>query len=671
MASPSYVPYTPQRSASSISALQLPGSSAVSPPPHGPSPLGGTTPSRTSSGIVRPASRTLGSDSAGQGLRAPQPTRPAQLRGLSGAPGSGAAGGQGAFAARQHATPPPGPTSPLGSTPASPPPPGTSARPTPPPSTFPFSSVSASQSPFSPGTPERARSPEKGPVAQLQLQHAAGDAGARGGRARSPRRMPYQAGFQPQGVRRDRSDEFAAQRGKCSEARKLDEGRLARRLEKLIALHFPAKPEVPAAVATPKSSPLYSLTSFSDSLRGRSAKELWRTAVGNVDIDVERAEQAIVKWQDDHDATHCPICTYSASFGVRARRHHCRLCGRVVCFLPPTPLSQYPEPTISSPIEGEAPTAPTKPIRRERCSTFITYEYQALSSGSSEEKKPYGVVVEIPPVEQDLSIDAVLGPTGGPKQKKEHDERKKVRVCRDCLNTVMRQQLKTLPIRTPTWLKLHEVLIQLEKEIDEVLPEFQELAVTLSNPVATALSASPPSANHAKQLRKRLLTDLASYDTIAKRIRDLPLPEHAPPNGSQDRLQRALASRGALYLSEKLGLLRSLGNVEELGGGAKGKKKKEQGGAAGAGSDGKQGGEYTVQSLASLLGKDDVDKVTEKVGPELEAAAKLNVLREQEALVKSYVDDANARRQFEDAAALEASLDELRAEIAAISATLP
>jgi hypothetical protein len=45
--------------------------------------------------------------------------------------------------------------------------------------------------------------------------------------------MPYQAGFQPQGVRRDRSDEFMEQRRKCGEARKLDEGRLARRLEKV------------------------------------------------------------------------------------------------------------------------------------------------------------------------------------------------------------------------------------------------------------------------------------------------------------------------------------------------------------------------------------------------------------------------------------------------------
>lgn len=43
-----------------------------------------------------------------------------------------------------------------------------------------------------------------------------------------------------------------------------------------------------------------------------------------------------------------------------------------------------------------------------------------------------------------------------------------------------RQQLKTLPVRTPTWLKLYDVLVQLEKEIDETLPEFQELAVVLS-----------------------------------------------------------------------------------------------------------------------------------------------------------------------------------------------
>lgn len=46
------------------------------------------------------------------------------------------------------------------------------------------------------------------------------------------------------------------------------------------------------------------------------------------------------------------------------------------------------------------------------------------------------MVVEVPPIEQDLSIDAMLGPHP-PPEKKQKDERPKVRVCRDCLNTVM------------------------------------------------------------------------------------------------------------------------------------------------------------------------------------------------------------------------------------------
>jgi len=129
--------------------------------------------------------------------------------------------------------------------------------------------------------------------------------------------MPYQAGFQPQGVRRDRSDVFLAQRHKCSEARKLDEGRLARRLEKvrpsplpalhharsqsadsclcaqLVTLHFPPEDEKGKASAPAKSSPLASLSSLGDSLRGRTAKELWRTAVSNVDVDVERGASSL------------------------------------------------------------------------------------------------------------------------------------------------------------------------------------------------------------------------------------------------------------------------------------------------------------------------------------------------------------------------------------------
>lgn len=74
--------------------------------------------------------------------------------------------------------------------------------------------------------------------------------------------------------------------------------------------------------------------------------------------------------------------------------------------------------------------------------------------------------------------------------------------------------------------------------------------------------------------------------------------------------------KGTLYLSEKLGLLRSLGNMEEITGSSDKKKKSV-----------KQ--ETTVKTLASLLGEDPGSAIiNEKVGPELEASGKLAVLLE-------------------------------------------
>jgi rabenosyn-5 len=55
-------------------------------------------------------------------------------------------------------------------------------------------------------------------------------------------------------------------------------------------------------------------------------------------------EQAIVPWIDDRDVKLCPTC--AKNFHVTRRKHHCRLCGAIMChdctqFLPLTLASMF------------------------------------------------------------------------------------------------------------------------------------------------------------------------------------------------------------------------------------------------------------------------------------------------------------------------------------------
>ena len=49
-------------------------------------------------------------------------------------------------------------------------------------------------------------------------------------------------------------------------------------------------------------------------------------------------EQSIVTWEDDAGVLKCPFCQQEFS-NYSFRRHHCRLCGRVVCGDPRTGCS--------------------------------------------------------------------------------------------------------------------------------------------------------------------------------------------------------------------------------------------------------------------------------------------------------------------------------------------
>lgn len=97
------------------------------------------------------------------------------------------------------------------------------------------------------------------------------------------------------------------------------------------------------------------------------------------------------------------------------------------------------------------------------------------------------------------------------------------------------------------------------------------------------------------------MTDLSTYDSISKQIRDLPLSDNGILGGSQDRLQRAMAFKATIFLTEKLGVLRSLGGIESATSAAAAGKK-----------DKKKGKDFsTVTTLKDLVGGTDAEKEME------------------------------------------------------------
>lgn len=117
------------------------------------------------------------------------------------------------------------------------------------------------------------------------------------------------------GLERDDTIEFAQFRRKTVDKTLLEVSRLEKRLTKLTQLLANPPPEH----ITTASSLLWPLAGAKN-----QRKQL---------------EQSVVDWEDDAAISRCPFCQQEFSNYV-FRRHHCRLCGRVVCGDPFTDCSK-------------------------------------------------------------------------------------------------------------------------------------------------------------------------------------------------------------------------------------------------------------------------------------------------------------------------------------------
>ncbi|KAF9982989.1 carboxypeptidase Y-deficient [Mortierella antarctica] len=129
------------------------------------------------------------------------------------------------------------------------------------------------------------------------------------------------------GVSRSLTTDFMSMRARNAEKKHLEVNRLEKRIEKLAQIHQHYGSGVSSSPIPP--SPTGSISSVSSGTGSVRAKGLFRS-VTSKGQQLKVAEQAIVKWEDDSSVPACYICL-SIFNRYGNRKHHCRLCGRVIC----------------------------------------------------------------------------------------------------------------------------------------------------------------------------------------------------------------------------------------------------------------------------------------------------------------------------------------------------
>lgn len=413
----------------------------------------------------------------------------------------------------------------------------------------------------------------------------------------------------------DHTSTFAAIRRKKVERHNLEVARLEKRLTRLTRLL--ASP--PERLPTSNGSILSPVASLAGQRNPRKI-----------------LEQSIVTWEDDNEVPKCPFC--QQEFGSWTfRRHHCRICGRVVCADPQTECSTEVGLAVAS---GTFLLHPRDEPGRDA--------YSSPESGTPTEKpSTNGAPAQ-------LNID--------------------VRMCRECKHTVFssREFAESLQHKPPDQ-RAYEALRQFEAGIRLLLPTFHRVLLNLQpeklDNGEVDLNKPPPThaqIQEAAKIRKRLVDSFTKYGLAAKRMRDLKTDSPA-----QKRLQMAVYAHASAFLHTNMLPLKSLPALlrsSSTPSSTSSRFLSHQGHPSGlrhsqlaAATD----SETTSQTGTAPSVTDDGAStvVSQLETEEKDVREQLAVLQEQQFMVDEMLRAATAARRFEEVSALSRNKEELEGEI--------
>ncbi|NWI86052.1 RBNS5 protein, partial [Pitta sordida] len=233
---------------------------------------------------------------------------------------------------------------------------------------------------------------------------------------------------------------------------------------------------------------------------------------------IRAIEKSVVPWVSDQDVPFCPDC--GSKFSIRNRRHHCRLCGSIMC--------KKCMELVSLPLASKLTSASREALGSQSSPNSSPNSVQGSRRGS---------------ISSISSVSSVL-------DEKDDD---RIRCCRHCKDTLLkREQQIDEKEYTPEIVKLYEKLRLCMQKVDQKAPEYIRMAESLNAGETTY------SLEHANDLRVEIQKIYELIDALSKKILSLGLHEDPQPHPKALQLQRMIRYSATLFVQEKLLGLMSL-----------------------------------------------------------------------------------------------------------------
>ncbi|RWS28292.1 rabenosyn-5-like protein [Leptotrombidium deliense] len=234
-------------------------------------------------------------------------------------------------------------------------------------------------------------------------------------------------------------------------------------------------------------------------------------------------EKRCVEWVNDADVKLCPNC--AKSFNISRRRHHCRLCGGIMCHN----CSQF--------LEFEYATKLISPTNLSADTFLSSPMNSSFNSGLTRRGS-------------NSSLMSMVNSSGEPH----------IRVCRDCKVLLdRRNQLVEDQVTKPFVTHLYDKLKVILSEADKLVPIYYQMCASLSE------GENNYKLRDAQEVRIKLMKVAESIDVISRKISNLDVTnEQQPLSASQLKVQMNIRLMCTQYLRENMLGLPSLPSEEEL-----------------------------------------------------------------------------------------------------------